>query len=306
MYDIIGDIHGHGSALAELLKKMDYTEQNGVFRHPERKVVFVGDFIDRGPEHKKALTLCRSMVEQGSALAVMGNHEFNAICYATPDPETAGAFLRKHSEKNHQTHQAFLNEYPLGSAEYKDIINWFRTLPLFLDLGAIRVVHAVWHHPSLKVIQPWINADNCLLTDAYVQGSKRGSDVYYAVENILKGIECKLPEGYSFEDKNGQVRNKVRLKWWDEQATRLPEAATNAGEADLPEMELPDHTYRYRDSVPLFFGHYWLQGTPEILSPTIAGVDYTSLSEGGKLVAYRWQGEQTLSNDHFVWVDRVC
>ncbi|MET4694486.1 metallophosphoesterase [Endozoicomonas lisbonensis] len=305
MYDIIGDIHGHGTALVELLKKLGYTEKNGVFCHPDRKVIFVGDFIDRGSEHKKALTICRSMVEQGSALAVMGNHEFNAICYATPDPENAGAFLRKHSESNRQAHQAFLDEYPFGSAEHKDIIDWFRTLSLFLDLEAIRVVHAVWHHPSLSIIQPWINVNHCLLSDAYVEASRRGSDLYDAVENLLKGIEFRLPEPYSITDQNGKVRNEVRLKWWDEQATRLPEAATNTGNTELPDVDLPNTIFRYRDSVPLFFGHYWMQGAPEILSPSIACVDYSSKSKNGKLVAYRWQGEQTLNDDHFVWVDRV-
>ena len=305
MYDIIGDIHGHGAALEELLKKLDYSEQNGVFQHPERKVIFVGDFIDRGSEHKKALTICRSMVEQGTALAVMGNHEFNAICFATPDPNNPDTFLRKHSESNRATHQAFLDEYPLGSAEHKDIIDWFRTLPVFLDLGAIRVVHAVWHHQSLKTIQPWVNADHCLLTDAYIQASERGSNLYDAVENLLKGIEFTLPAEYSFKDKNGKSRNAVRLKWWDEKAKQLPEAATNTGNVPLPRVDLPDDVYRYQDSVPLFFGHYWMQGTPRILSPNIACVDYSSKSENGKLVAYRWQGEKTLSDDHFVWIDRV-
>ncbi|AMO56765.1 hypothetical protein GZ77_02670 [Endozoicomonas montiporae] len=305
MYDIIGDIHGHGTALAELLRKLDYTNQDGIFQHPERKAIFVGDFIDRGSEHKKALTICRNMMEQGCALAVMGNHEFNAICYATPDPENPGSFLREHSVKNQQPHQAFLDEYPLGSVEHKDMIDWFRTLPLFLDLEAIRVVHAVWHHPSLKIVQPWINIDHCLLTEAYSQASRLGSELYDAIENLLKGIEYKLPEGHEFTDKNGQTRHEVRLKWWDEQAKRLPEAATNTGNAALPEVELPEDIYRYKDSVPLFFGHYWMQGTPGTLSPTIACVDYSSKSENGKLVAYRWQGEKALNNDHFVWVDRV-
>ena len=305
MYDIIGDIHGHGTALAELLKKLDYTELNGVFQHQDRKAIFVGDFIDRGSEHKKALTICRSMVEQGSALAVMGNHEFNAICYATPDPGNPDTFLRKHSESNRTSHQAFLDEYPLGSPEHKDIIDWFRTLPVFLDLDDIRVIHAVWHHQSMNIIQPWINVDDCFLTDAYVAASVRGSDLYDAVENLLKGIEFQLPDGYSFEDKNGKSRTEVRLKWWDEKAKRLPEAATNTGNAKLPKIDLPDNIYRYRDSVPLFFGHYWMQGTPRVLSPNIACVDYSSKTKDGKLVAYRWQGETTLINDHFVWVDRV-
>jgi len=47
-YDIIGDIHGHAGALCVLLKDMGYQEHGGVWRHAERKAVFVGDFIDRG------------------------------------------------------------------------------------------------------------------------------------------------------------------------------------------------------------------------------------------------------------------
>jgi hypothetical protein len=32
------------------MDKLDYAEVDGVFRHPERKMIFVGDFIDRGPQ----------------------------------------------------------------------------------------------------------------------------------------------------------------------------------------------------------------------------------------------------------------
>lgn len=37
MYDLIGDIHGHADALQQLLKKLGYSRQNGVYRHPERQ-----------------------------------------------------------------------------------------------------------------------------------------------------------------------------------------------------------------------------------------------------------------------------
>ena len=47
-YDLVGDIHGHADPLHRLLEKLDYAEVEGVFRHPERKMIFVGDFIDRG------------------------------------------------------------------------------------------------------------------------------------------------------------------------------------------------------------------------------------------------------------------
>jgi hypothetical protein len=55
---------------------------------------------------------------------------------------------------------------------------------------------------------------------------------------------------------------------------------------------------------PVFIGHYWLKAQrPELLTDNVACVDY-SVAKGGFLCAYRWQGEQKLSNDHFVWVGR--
>jgi hypothetical protein len=46
--------------------------------------------IDRGPKQLATVDLVRRMVEAGSARGVMGNHEFNAIAWATPDPEHPG------------------------------------------------------------------------------------------------------------------------------------------------------------------------------------------------------------------------
>lgn len=66
---------------------MGYEETNGVLCHPEgRRAVFLGDFIDRGPEIRRTHEIVRGMVEAGSALAVMGNHELNALHFTTPDP----------------------------------------------------------------------------------------------------------------------------------------------------------------------------------------------------------------------------
>lgn len=54
-YDLVGDIHGHADPLHRLLAKLDYVEDNGIYRHPERTMLFAGDFIDRGPEQREAL-----------------------------------------------------------------------------------------------------------------------------------------------------------------------------------------------------------------------------------------------------------
>lgn len=96
-YDIIGDIHGHADALCALLAKLGYQKRAGEFRHPERQAIFVGDFIDRGPQQLETVQLVRRMVDAGNALAIMGNHELNAIAWYLPDPEAPGEFLRTHA-----------------------------------------------------------------------------------------------------------------------------------------------------------------------------------------------------------------
>ncbi|MEA2677354.1 MAG: hypothetical protein QOJ81_1495 [Chloroflexota bacterium] len=85
-FDIIGDVHGCGDELEQLLVQLGYivqTVQPGsalsagrVYVHPEgRKAVFLGDLVDRGPRVLDCLRIANNMVVAGSALAVAGNHE---------------------------------------------------------------------------------------------------------------------------------------------------------------------------------------------------------------------------------------
>ena len=53
---------------------------------------------------------------------------------------------------------------------------------------------------------------------------------------------------------------------------------------------------------PVFVGHYWLQGNPKPLKPNLACLDYSAVKYG-KLVCYRFDGEQILDNSKFVWVN---
>ena len=54
------------------------------------------------------------------------------------------------------------------------------------------------------------------------------------------------------------------------------------------------------DAPPVFIGHYWLDGEPKPLASNVVCVDYSAAKAGKKLVAYRWNGEQRLTKDHFV------
>mgnify|MGYP000432479970 CR=1 FL=1 len=50
-YDVIGDIHGFSYELKDLLCLLGYIERGGVYRHSTRTALFLGDFIDHGPEN---------------------------------------------------------------------------------------------------------------------------------------------------------------------------------------------------------------------------------------------------------------
>lgn len=81
-FDIIGDIHGCFEELVELLTKLGYQMDLTRFSatHPEnRKVVFLGDLVDRGPRTPDVLRLVKHMVEQGTALCVPGNHDMKLM-----------------------------------------------------------------------------------------------------------------------------------------------------------------------------------------------------------------------------------
>ena len=141
-YDIIGDVHGQFEKLVALLRRLGYREMRGVWRHTDRTAVFVGDLIDRGPRQVATVELIRKMVDAGTAHCILGNHEVNAIAWATPDPGTPGEYLRRHGrEDNRKQHAEFLAEVE-GTPLHAELISWFKTLPLWLDLGLIRVIHA--------------------------------------------------------------------------------------------------------------------------------------------------------------------
>ena len=75
----------------------------------------------------------------------------------------------------------------------------------------------------------------------------------------------------------------------------------------IPDDEIAgDHLIEYsRDQPPVFLGHYWMEGEPELLAPNIVCTDYSVAKPGGKLVAYQWDPEEKLDKDNFVTVDRI-
>ncbi|MCD6337049.1 MAG: metallophosphoesterase [Candidatus Marinimicrobia bacterium] len=305
-YDIIGDIHGHALELIALLKKLGYAQHNGCYKHSDRVAIFTGDFIDGGLHNEEVINIVRPMVDSGAAYAVMGNHEYNAICYHTLHPKT-GVPLREHSTKNTKQHRAFLNEFDGKPKQLEEIISWFKELPLFLDLGHLRIVHAEWNQNEIDSVKIQLSDKNEVSDDFIIRSAQIGSKENGAVECLLKGSEATLPDGISFKDKYGHERYEGRLCWWEksrktESLFMVPDDVKNR----LSELSINSENFISYDATmpPVFFGHYWLSGCPSVQSENAVCVDYSVAKEGGKLCCYAFNNNERVSADNFCFVNR--
>ena len=301
-YDLIGDIHGHHDKLTALLKKLGYKPAGPGFQHPEgRKVIFLGDYIDRGPGIREVLHTVRAMVEAGDALAIMGNHEFNAILYHTPDDK--GGYLKERNVRHRRTHLATLEAFEGREEEWAEWIRWFKHLPMHLDLGELRAVHAAWDARHVERL-----SGTPLLSDAFLlAAATEGMPEFTAAEIVLKGPELVLPDGVFFKDKERIDRSNIRVRWWalaegdDLASLAMPEPIPESI-GDLTAGMLRDLPNYGPDEPPVFFGHYWLPAHWERapLAPNVASLDFSAAFGDNPLTAYRWNGERELTPLNFV------
>jgi len=148
--DFIGDVHGHAKQLITLLTRLNYHSVNGTWTHSEYKAVFVGDFINRGPHNREVIEIVRAMVKCGSAYAILGNHEINAICYFTRNSK--GKPLRTPGPSNKRFLEKIRMEYKNDPDTLAQHIKWLKKLPLFIDFGHVRVIHAYWNQMNIELI----------------------------------------------------------------------------------------------------------------------------------------------------------
>ena len=303
MYDIIGDVHGNADALKNLLLKMGYSKKSGFYRHPDRKAVFTGDFVNRGKKVRQTLRMVRHMVENKAAFAVMGNHEYNLICYHTKS--MGRGFLRKHTSANRSLFYYSTKAFRDHPEEWWQNLAWIKQLPLFLEFEHFRVVHACWDKRLVKFVKR--NLQGNRMNEVFLHNSARpGTIESEVVEVLLSGVEVPADKHTKVTASGGKSVDSFRIKWWMEpDSQRLRSVA-------LGEYRIrPDRLLKRKEKTmfipypenrrPLFIGHYCLREDPGLQSPNICCVDYCCYRKG-KLVAYRMDGESRLKAENIIAV----
>jgi Calcineurin-like phosphoesterase len=310
-YDLIGDVHGCAQALERLLKAMGYTHSRGCYRHPKRKVIFVGDIVDRGPRIREALHIVKDMVDQGEAEIVLGNHEYNAMCYCTESKDDRPkTFLREHNARNHRLIRETLEQFEDFGGEWAAFLLWFQQIPLFLEKEHFRVVHACWDEQAITRFKA-MSKDHCLTEPLLHASAVEGSFEGRLVDRLTRGTALDLPGGETILSKDGYVRTVFRTKFWGEgaetysdvifQPDPLPSHLEERCLSAIERQQLLSYTDEER---PVFVGHYWMDGEPAPISSNVACLDYSAVKYG-RLVAYRMDDENVLDQSKFVWVDVV-
>ena len=314
-YDVIGDIHGYAEPLDVLLDELGYRVVNGSWQAPkDRQLVFVGDLIDRGPNQLRVLETVKSLVDAGVAQITLGNHEFNALCWSIENPAKNGTYLRPHNPKNWKQHHKFLGQ--LTDKQCSEFIEWFLTLPLWLDLGGLRVIHACWDEKSRRRLEKQLGGASFGTRQAVIDVVSN-KKTRTAVDTLLKGPELSLTRHDlpRFLDKDGHPRGEARLKWWVRGTDRvvdlaeIPPRSKTEKKKPYPKIKrhlIADeaHQFDFHGGSPVIYGHYWRQradGVEIACTADTACVDF-SAGRGGPLAAYQWNaGDTVISGENYVF-----
>lgn len=255
--DVVGDVHGELDALCSLLARLGYDTDGR--HHRDRRLVFVGDLCDRGPDSPGVIRLVQGLVESGRAQLVAGNHELNLL----------------RGERKHGNHWFYGHTYDAAHPEFGQCAALFksaraptlaflRSLPVALERPDLRVVHAAWVDEAI---------DRCRAIDrtldvAYLDfdSELRETATFKALEADRAAEEARL--GPALRDPDAAPSSAV-LGAYDEchQMGNPIRVITSGIER---ETQRPFHAAgkwrwvnrvawwrNYAGEVPVLFGHYW-------------------------------------------------
>ncbi|HWG42371.1 MAG TPA: metallophosphoesterase [Gemmataceae bacterium] len=217
--DIIGDVHGEIAALTTLLQRLGYSVEGG---HPRgRRLAFVGDLVDRGPDSPAVVALVQELIEKERAQCVLGNHELN-ILLGSRKPDNVWFFHHElpagHAMENRP-------EVRADEQTQQEMLRFFASLPLALERPDLRIVHACWDDAMIAAARQAtcageLHREYQSRIDDAIQ--RRGLHDPLAirlvrqnedpVKRLTSGLEEKAPK--PFVSLDGKWHDERRAAWW--------------------------------------------------------------------------------------------
>ena len=289
--DIVGDVHGEVEVLESLLSYLGYDAQGD--SADGRRLVFLGDLIDRGPDSPAVVDKVMSLVGNGKAQCLMGNHELN-ILLNRPLPGNGWLI-----QPNHLENPGEFRSRPVDPEKLQDYLQFFSSLPLALENESLRLTHACWHAQSVAQLREPAYSE-LSITDLY----RRFDDA--ALQEIhASGLQAALDDevrqyGVALEDPEWQARllpahakAEVLRHMWNPVRV-LTTSEVRAGPKPFFIVGLWRMIERtrwwdyYDDDIPVVIGHFWRRFSAA--SERISGIFGRDVFEG--IPTHAWMGKR--------------
>ena len=258
--DVIGDVHGEFGALRKLTHLLGYSASG---HHPEgRKMVFIGDLVDRGPNSIAVANWVQHLIQNGRAQCVAGNHELNIL---RTQQGTQNDQMRHgnhwyfgHEEALDPENDGYIHPQQLASpSDQAEIHRFFLELPLVLEDDSYRMVHAACNTESFEQLQAY---DAAKIAPTAQESDRHILHAYqYFAQKVMKDtaqIEDRMTKELAKQNSNpvkvctsglelaaeapyyikGKMRYTKRQIWWQS----------------------------YHGEQNIIFGHYWRRLPPSI------------------------------------------
>ncbi len=257
--DIVGDVHGEIDALRSLLQQLGYSRHGD---HPQgRRLVFLGDLCDRGPDSPGVIRMVQQMVERELAQCLLGNHEINVL-RAAPKNGNGWFFTHDHDRERLR----FMHCRHASESDRHAIADFFAQLPLTLQRDDLQLVHAAWlpgqvaaiaAHDSHDVHELYRHYEELTESHVAAMGLKDEVDaeqLQFAERLLDASVPVPVLPALGLYDETYQMNNPVRvLTSGVERRTTQPFFA--GGKWRM--VERVPWWNEYVEQTPVIIGHYW-------------------------------------------------
>ncbi|MCP3672971.1 MAG: metallophosphoesterase [Gammaproteobacteria bacterium] len=289
--DIIGDVHGEIDVLEKLLSDLGY-DANGDSAEG-RRLVFLGDLIDRGPDSPAVVDKVIELVKNGKAQCLMGNHELN-ILLERPLPGNGWLMQPNHFEKTMEFHSKNVDPYKIE--QYHE---FFSSLPLALENNSLRLAHACWHSPSVSQLRLDMNSGLSIIElfrkyeiESRQKMYSNGLTNKVEQENIKHSVSLYDPEwsasvlpAHAEAEIYSQNINPIRV------LTTGPVNIAKQPFFAMGHWRMADRARwwdRYNEDIPVIIGHFWRRFDKD--ATRISGVFGKDVFEG--IESHDWMGNK--------------
>lgn len=215
--DIVGDVHGEIGPLRSLMRHLGYDEDGS---HPDgRRLVFVGDLTDRGPDSPAVVNLVQRLIESGRAQCVLGNHDLNILLDHRKHDN--GWFYGEEFLVDGQVVPQLLADDSIR----QQVLDFFRSLPVALERDDLRVVHACWNDAMIDIARESLDPVELYMAHHEII---EGGFPDLELDDIDKGLEHqnqnpikRLTSGPEERveksiEASGKTRYEKRVHWWND------------------------------------------------------------------------------------------